>query len=342
MKLLITSIGKRVQLIKYLKRNCTIVGVDSGDNAPAANFVNKFYKIPRFTDERYVDTILSICKEEAIDLLIPLHEYEFDILCKSRSKFKSVETTLLLSNKKIIDVCQNKLNTYNFFMENDIGSPESYSKETIINILKAANLKHEENENIIKDFLEREFNLVFPLIVKPINGMGSSGVFKVNSVKELEFFIDYVKRPIIQEYIEGPEYTIDVLCDLTGKPISIVPRERLEIRSGEVSKTRTVLHKEIIKETYRVIECLMKLVDASEEAAVMGPYTIQCKVTEDNRIKFIEINPRFGGGVPLTFEAEVDYGKYFNMMIKGENIEPIIGQFEEMTMLRYDDAVFIR
>ncbi|NMM61287.1 ATP-grasp domain-containing protein [Clostridium sp. P21] len=336
MKLLITAIGKRVQLIKYLKTNCTIVGVDAGDSAPASKFVNKFYKVPRFTDEKYIDSILNICKEEFIDLLIPLHEYEFNILCKNRSKFKNVGTTLLLSNEDIIDICQNKLNTYNFFIKNKIGSPKSYSKEKILEVLE-----YQKDEEIVRNFFEKELDLIFPLIVKPVNGMGSEGVFKVSNIKELEFFINYVENPIIQQYIEGTEYTIDVLCDLKGKPISIVPRERLEVRSGEVSKTKTVMHKEIIEETHRLLEALAQSVSDKEGVSIMGPYTIQCKVTEDNKIKFIEINPRFGGGVPLTFEAGVDYGKYFNMMINGEEIDPIIGQFKEMTMLRYDDAVFI-
>ncbi|WPC41062.1 ATP-grasp domain-containing protein [Clostridium sp. JS66] len=336
MKLLITAIGKRVQLIKYLKKNCTIVGVDAGDSAPAANFVNKFYKVPRFNDQNYMDYLLNICKKESIDLLIPLHEYEFDILCENRSKLKKIGTTLMLSHKKIIDICQNKLNTYRFFMENDIGSPRSYSENKILEVLENPN-----SEDNVKKFLEKEFKMRFPLIVKPINGMGSEGVFKVRNVKELKFFIDYIENPIIQQYIGGTEYTIDVLCDLKGDAISIVPRERLEVRSGEVSKTRTVMHKEIIEETYRLIKALTKSVSNEEKVSVIGPYTIQCKVTEDNKIKFIEINPRFGGGVPLTFESGVDYGKYFNMMVDGEKIEPIIGQFKEMTMLRYDDAIFI-
>ena len=87
------------------------------------------------------------------------------------------------------------------------------------------------------------------------------------------------------------------------------------------------------------MECLVKY---GRDVTAIGPYTIQCKITHQNEIKFIEINPRFGGGVPLTFEAGVDYGKYFNIMGEGKEMKPIIGQFEEITMLRYDDAVFIK
>ncbi len=190
--------------------------------------------------------------------------------------------------------------------------------------------------------------------------MGSAGVFKVNDKIQLEFFKDYIKKPIIQEFVEGTEYTIDVLCDLKGEIISIVPRERIEVRSGEVSKSKTVNHKEIIKATLDLVNKLKQYIEEykvyckvasknfntlpleKDEALVMGPLTIQCIVTKEAEIKFIEINPRFGGGVPLSFESGVDYGKYFRYMVEEKEIKPIIGNFKEITMLRYDEAIFMR
>ncbi|WP_294182026.1 ATP-grasp domain-containing protein [uncultured Clostridium sp.] len=323
MKILMTSIGRRVQLIKYLKKSCIVIGADAGDMAPAINFVDEFYRVPRISDKKYVNSLIAICKSEDVDMLIPLHEYEFYKLCNNRSKFGEVGTILLLSSRGILDVCQNKINTYNFFVENDIKAPRTYSKDEIDFLL-------DHNSKLLR----------FPLVVKPVSGMGSAGVYKVNSLKELRFFIDYVENPLVQEYVEGREYTVDVLCDLKGMPVSIVPRERLEIRDGEVSKSRTVFNKKIIKETYRLMECLANL-KKDKNISAIGPFTVQCRIDKNGSIKFIEINPRFGGGVPLTFEAGVDYGKYFDMMAAGKKVQSIIGKFKEMTMLRYDEAVFI-
>lgn len=323
MKILLIDVGDRVQLVNCLKKNCTVIGTEYIDRmSSAAAFVDKFYSTPKIDNINYINFLLDICKKESIDFLIPLHEGEFYALCNNRQKFKNIGTTLLLSNKKIIDICQNKLKTYEFFKRNKISSPKSYSKEEILRLIERNNIN-------------------FPLIIKPINGMGSIGVFKVNNMDELKFFINYIKEPIIQEYIDGTEYTVDVLCDLNGFPISIVPRERIEVRAGEVLKSRTVMHGQIIKETYGIIRTLVEEIDTTESIKAIGPYTIQCKVTKDNKVKFIEVNPRFGGGVPLTFKAGVDYGKYFNMMARGEEIESAIGKFKEMTMLRYDEAVFM-
>src|SRR3712207_705400 len=106
MNILITSIGKRVQLIKYLKKRCNVIGVDCGNLSPAINFVDKFYVISKFTEENYIKDLISICKKEKIKMLIPLHEGEFYILDANRKKFNEIGTRLLLSNKQILDICQ--------------------------------------------------------------------------------------------------------------------------------------------------------------------------------------------------------------------------------------------
>jgi Carbamoylphosphate synthase large subunit (split gene in MJ) len=311
MKILLTAIGKRIQLINYLKKSCEVLGTDCGELVSASCFVDKFFKVPKYNENGYIESLISICNDEKIDMLIPLYEKEYKLLSENREKFIEVGTKLLLSSSETIEYCNNKSKTFEFFKSNNINTPETFFKDHI---------KNHGSE------------IIFPLIIKPIDGMGSSQVYKVNNKKELEFFIEYVEKPIIQEYVDGIEYTIDTLCDFEGKVISIVPRERIEVRSGEVSKSRTVKDVDIIE---KANELLQKL-------KIIGPGTIQCIKSKFGDIKFIEINPRFGGGVPLSFEAGVDYGKYFNLMCKEENITPIIGEFEEITMLRYDSAVYLK
>lgn len=312
MNVLFTAIGRRVQLINHFKKYHKVIGVDTGELAPAKHFVDSFYKIPKWDDKEYVNTLLNICKKENVDMLIPLYEKEFILLCENREKFNKIGTILILSDKKLIEIFNDKWESYRFFIENGIDTPMTYKKQGV-----------------------KDFN--FPLIIKPINGAGSQNVFKVDNKKELNFFIDYIENPIIQEYIKGTEYTIDVLCDLKGNVISIVPRERIEVRAGEVSKGRTVKNKDIIEKTLKL--CNKLKID--ENTKPIGPLTIQCIVDLDNNIKFIEVNTRFGGGVPLTFEAGVPYAKYLGKMVQGYNVRPIIGEFKEMIMLRYDEAIYI-
>jgi len=317
MNVLFTAIGRRVQLIKHFKQWHYIVGVDSGEMPPARYFVDSFYKVPKWDGNNYIEILINICKKEKIDLLIPLFEKEFVLLCENRKAFEKIGTFLLLSHKTIIEIFNDKIKSYEFFTKNRINTPLTFTKESIYAALK-------------KDMVK------FPLIIKPLNGMGSKNVFKVKNKKELDFFINYIENPIIQEFVEGTEYTIDVLCDFNGDVISVVPRKRIEVRAGEVSKSKTIKDKKIIELTLD----LCNKVKINKDIKPIGPLTIQC-ITNLKETKFIEVNPRFGGGVPLTFEAGIPYGKYLEEMVKGNHILPVIGNFKELTMLRFDEAVYI-
>ncbi|KHD38332.1 carbamoyl phosphate synthase-like protein [Clostridium acetobutylicum] len=315
MNILLTAVGKRVQLIKCLKENAKIYGCDISSLAPASKFVDGFYKVKKYNEPGYIEDIIRICRNENIDFLIPLFEREFLDLCSYRQELKKVGTELLLSGKTIIEICNDKWKSYEFFKENQVKCPITYLRDEIPSVIE------------------------YPLIVKPFDGMGSSSVFKVNNKRQLEFFLEYVENPVVQQFIEGKEYTIDTLCDLKGNVIFAIPRERLEVRSGEVSKSRTVKNEKIIEAVKDLCSKLQNTASRNGENLI-GPLTIQCIVDNLGEIYFIEINPRFGGGVPLSFKAGGDYGRYLKDISNDLKVEPL-EDFEELTMLRYDDAVYV-
>lgn len=320
--ILITSIGKRVQLIKHLSKNFNIIGVDAGDLNSCRYFVDKFYKIPKAVDKNYISELLKICEKENVEMIIPLYEGEFFILNENRDKFLKTNTKLMLSSEKVIDICKDKNKTSQYFTSRNIKNPRVYTKIEIDSII----------------YNKEEYK--FPLFIKPVDGMGSSNTFKINNINELCFFKDYIKNGIIQECIEGEEYTVDCLVDFNGNPIYVVPRIRLEVRSGEVVKSRTVKDKLIINQTIKVIEELNKLKDENH-IGVVGPLTIQFFKTDKDEIYLLEINPRLGGGVPLSFECGADYGKAMLNMLEKKSMS-FENNFEVKTMLRFDDAVYIK
>ena len=319
--MLITSIGKRVQLIEHLKKSFKIIGVDAGSDNPAKYFVDEFYQIPKAVEEKYIEVLLKICQSEQVKLLVPLYEGEFEVLNENKIKFEAVNTKVVLSSKEVINICKNKEETYNFFTLHNIQTPKIYDNNEIDNI-------------IIYGDIDK-----FPLFIKPKDGMGSSNTFKINNMKELLFFKDYVKNPVIQECIDGDEYTVDCLVDFNGEPIYVVPRKRIEVRSGEVVKSRTIHDIEIIDKTIEVINILNKFRDYNK-CGTVGPLTIQFFKTASGELYLLEINPRFGGGVPLSFECNADYGKALRRMLSSGKVE-FKNEFSEKTMLRYEQAVFI-
>mgnify|MGYP004482657621 len=135
---------------------------------------------------------------------------------------------------------------------------------------------------------------------------------------------------MIQECIEGKEFTIDVFVDFEGNPITIVPRERIATRSGEILKGKIFKDRELIDEALKVIEILKPI----------GHITLQCMKTKEG-VKFIEINPRFGGGAPMSIKAGANSPLNLYKILKGEKLEYNENYRENILALRFDDCIFI-
>ena len=313
--ILILSAGRRVELIKCFKEAANLIGINSriitadiSNTAPAIYFSDKNYIVPKVGEKEYIQKIIKICKLEDIRLIVPTIDTELLIMAINKDLIENkTNAKVLISNKKAIEICRNKSNTNKFFEENGFGVPREFKLDEIKN----------DNYN-------------FPLFIKPFDGSSSINTFKINNKKELNFFVEYVKNPIIQEFIEGEEYTVDVFLDFEGNPITIVPRQRLAVRSGEILKGKIVKDREIIEEVKKVATKL----DA------IGHITIQCMKTKDG-IKFIEINPRFGGGAPISIKAGANSPLNLYRLLKGEKLQYNEDYNDNMLALRFDDAIFL-
>ena len=139
---------------------------------------------------------------------------------------------------------------------------------------------------------------------------------------------------MVQEFIDGQEYTCDVFVGINMRAQCVVPRKRLEIRAGEVSKSQVVKHPKIIEQAARLVETLQ---------AGPGVITLQLFLSPDDEISFTEINPRFGGGVPLSIKAGADFPKWILQEITGRRPKvKFDGYKDRLIMLRYDDEVWLQ
>jgi len=318
MNILFTSSGRRVALIRKFKEAYELSGIkgkiitaDLQTTAPTAYFCDRHYVVPRVTDGNYVSTLLHICEAENIGLIVPLIDSELIMLALNRPLFASKNVKLLLSSWKLNEIAFDKMSTFRFFSERGIATPYVYSD------IELAQRKYE-----------------FPLLIKPRNGSSSFGVYKIANVDELAFFRSYVPEAMVQEFIVGEEFTVDVMLDFTGRIRSIVPRLRLETRAGEVSKGVTKKDAAVIAAVRHVVAQL---------PGPMGCITIQCFKKADGEITFIEINPRFGGGVPLSIEAGANFPLWTLQLGLGLTfMEEDFNWVDGLTMLRFDDAVFPR
>ncbi|KOY83876.1 ATP-grasp domain-containing protein [Lysinibacillus macroides] len=318
LNILFTSAGRRVELIKHFKEiyeelriDGMLFTTDVKSNSPAGFISDKHILVPRVDSKDYISKLLEVCKEHQISLLIPLIDTELVLLSTYKKSFEDIGVKVLISDVRTHEICNDKGLTAQFFASKGFGTPKSYN----IN-------KELKNENIDNR-----------LLIKPAKGSSSIGVHILTTIDELKFYSENIEEPILQEFIEGDEYTIDIFTDFEGNILTAVPRLRIETRAGEVSKGKTVKNPLLIQKAKELVSAL---------PGAMGCITVQCFLTKDNEVKFIEINPRFGGGVPLSLAAGADYAKYLIESLANRVISFDINDWENnLLMLRYDAAVFV-
>jgi carbamoyl-phosphate synthase large subunit len=316
MNILLTSVGRRVELLKAFRQSMhrsniagKIITADLKSSAPASFLADTAEIVPRVSDPHYVDQLLEICDRHQINLLIPLIDTELNLLSLHQQKFKDRGVTVLISSATVNDICYGKKNTGLFFQKIGVRTPKIYQ-------------------------LDEVTDQDFPVLIKPNTGSASVGVYRIKNRTELNFFVNYVEGAIIQELIDGDEYTIDVLVDFQGQVISAVPRRRLEARAGEISKGTTVKNPALIAAAKYVVESL---------PGAIGCITVQCFLQPNGEIVFIEINPRFGGGYPLAYRAGADFPLWLFQLCAGKHPQVAIDDWEDgLSMYRYDDAIFVK
>jgi carbamoyl-phosphate synthase large subunit len=315
---LFTCIGRRVSLLNSFRRaarqlriNASFFGTDKTELSPALQLCDKSLLVKPTTHPGYIRQLLKIVKNNRIKLLIPTVDLDLKVLAQNKSKFASLGCQVLVSNPEVIDICQDKRKTYLFLIKNGFDTPNTMS---IRSALSKGRLK-------------------WPCFLKPWDGYAGRGNAVVNNRKELSFFAKRIPNAICQEFIEGTEYTCDVYIDFDLNVRCVVPRKRIEVRTGEVSKGQIIKNKRIMKQAAILVEKL---------GAGPGVITLQLFLTSRGKIKFVEINPRFGGGAPLSIKAGANFPKWILQEITGKKQNIRFDDFEDkLIMLRYDSEVWL-
>lgn len=312
MNILFTGVGRRIELLQafrsaalVLKKDIKIFGADMAGTAPALAYCDHTRKVVSMKDSGYIQNLLDICISDHINLVIPTIDTDLLVLSENKKKFEEIGTLVMISDPEMIRICRDKNYTSRFFVDCGLHAPMPVNKW-------------------------REYNSGYPAFIKPKNGSSSINAYKVENVAELELFAGLVQDYIIQPFINGHEFTIDIFCDWDGTPLSIVPRERLQVRAGEVLKTKITMDKTMIEESKKLCSVFKPC----------GPLTVQLIRDNQGIDWFIEINPRFGGGAPLSMKAGARSANAILKMMSGEKPEQY--QIEEGAVYsRFDQSVCI-
>lgn len=292
--------------------NLRIIGADTTPTAPALLCADEGVLVPPNSGPQYIPALLDTVRRCRVQALIPTIDTELRPISEQRGEFEAAGCIPMIAEPQVIRTCRDKIETYRFLHQHGIDTPTTYTPDEIRSLAQHR----------------------FPYFIKPRHGSASMWVHKIEDRLDLDYYLQKVAEPIVQEFVDGVEHTLDVYVGLTGVPRCVVPRARWQVRGGEVSKGVVVKDLEIMNAGRRVVEAL--------GPSVRGLVTLQCIVTPQRRIRFIEINPRFGGGAPLGIAAGADYPGWLMQELLGQT--PVIafdGFRHGLCLLRYDWSAFV-
>jgi carbamoyl-phosphate synthase large subunit len=314
--ILISSAGRRVGLMECFRADAAELDIDLDiiatdvrpDISPACHFADAAFSVPPCTAPDFVDSIHSICFTNAVELVVPTIDPELEILSQHRNSFTEIGTELAVSSPEVVRLARDKFETTHFLSAAGIPVP------------RTAAFKNE--------FFEPA-DWKWPLVLKPRIGSASRGAMVVSCpevVQHTKLAEDY----IVQEYMQGEEYTVNVFFDRAERLSCAIPHVRHEVRAGEVSKGTTRRHARLERIAGRLAEILPSPRGALCFQAIAG----------DDRVGVFEINARFGGGFPLAHAAGARFSQWLLQEAAGLPSGANNDWREGVTMLRYDAAIF--
>ena len=317
MNILFTCAGRRTYLLYYFKEQLgdegQIIGADLQMTAPALSAADVAVTVPKVYDEHYVDRLLDICQQFHVDLLISLNDLELPILAEAKERFTEIGVCAVVSDKHVIDICFDKYVTTQFIRVLGLEAPKTY-----IDL-------DEAKEALVTGELK------YPVVLKPRWGSGSIGIEVAEDEIDMVMMYAMLKKKVkktilatasvgdeyimIQQMIQGKEYGLDVMNDLQGNCIAVSVKEKLAMRAGETDKAVTV-DLPVVREMGRIIGSELKHIG-----------NLDCDILEqDGHYYVLELNPRFGGGFPFSYEAGVNLPKALIEWAKGNAVDASILQ----------------
>lgn len=317
--MLICSAGRRVELMGCFRRAADDLGlhlvVHAADLAlstsAACRMADRMHAVPRADSASYADEILALALREGIRLVVPTIDTELAGLAAARPRFDAAGIRLAIGSTALVDIARDKLKTASFLAERDVAVPRTASLE---------------------DALQDPSAWKGKLFLKPRHGSSGRGIRPVDDVWSLARE-QFAEPMLVQERLQGPEFTVNCFFDRHGELRAAVPHERLAIRGGEVEKGITRREPELAELAHRLAK------------ALPGPAAALCfqaMRAEDGRFCLFEINARFGGGYPLAHEAGAPFARWLLEECTDMPSTANDDWSDGVMMLRHDHSLFVR
>jgi carbamoyl-phosphate synthase large subunit len=285
---LLTGVGKRNDIVSAFAEHAFTIAADPSPLAPAQYAADVRVAPPRIDDPGYVPFLQEVVERYDVKAVVPLTDLDIEVLARA-------DLPAFVPDGDVAKATFDKYGTHELLQSLGLPSPPTVLPGT-------------EPES-------------YPVMVKPRWGSGARSIHPAADRREMEFFIDYVKEPVmVQRLMGGPEFSIDLLCDLDGRCLNAIPRTMIESRGGESIKGTVIADPELIDLGRRVGEAL----------GVRGPCTVQAFRDPEIGLGITDVNTRFGGAFPGPMYAALPgrtYPELIVRMARGDRVEPHVGEF---------------
>ncbi len=310
MNLLLLCTGRRVSLIQKLREAAEklsvplrIIGTENDPMTSSLHFCDHHYIVHKISDARYASQILKILEDERIDAVLPGTDLDLEFLISLELPAHLSSVHLLYSEPDRTRIFLKKSSSAKFFSQIGLQVPEIFAPQGQVS---------------------------YPCILKEDAGYGARNQYFLQKPEDLKANLPRLEQPFLQKFINGPEFTVDVFCDRDFKPVNILPRVREKVRSGVSDVGRVDMNPDL----------LGLLEGRIEKFGLVGPWNLQCILAEDI-FYFIEVNPRFSGGIPLTIAAGMDFCQNLLEWALSRPITRFGDVRNGLVMMKYEQEIYL-
>lgn len=258
------------------------IAIDGNPNAEAASFANKFVHI----DYSDVSSLLSLCKQEGVDAVMPINEWGVMPAAKVSTALGLIgnteKTALLATDKGLMRQT---------WKENQVNGPDFFVFKTLLELEKGLT------------------TIGFPCVVKPtFSGGGGRGISVLKSIEDAEWAYDFALPAvkygtmICESFVEGTELTIETISvDGEVFVLAMSDKEKPELRTRVATSLNypaniTEKQRAIVEETVKKAVLALGIHSGMAHSEV---------ILNGEDVKMVETGARGGGShiFPLIIEA---------------------------------------
>ena len=290
---------KSLRLADYPGR---IVATDSDPLAIGLRFADSGRIVPPASDPAFVASVLALIAEEGVGVVLPTSGFDTRVYAGLKRQLRDRGVVAAVCDPDAIADTEDKWRFHR---------------------------RVHETFPLPRTWRPGDSGIAFPCFVKPTQGKGSREATRCDDARALALHLNTGQDVLVQEYLPGPEYSVDVLSDLEANPIVAVPRLRLAIRGGISVKGRVVPDAAIQSLCIAMARFL----------GLKGSTCMQLKRDGGGQLRFLEVNPRLGGASIFATLAGVNLPLLLVRLACCEDVRA--PEFRPITVVRYFEELVV-